>query len=91
MNPSLQSVAPLAEHELLLEFENGERRIFDVKPYLNVGVFAALRDESLFRSVHVSFDTIQWANGADLCPEVLYSQSRPAEANRPSASTEALA
>ena len=44
-------------------------------PYLDQGIFAALRDPSLFRSVRVSFDTIEWANGADICPEVLYEDS----------------
>ncbi len=32
-------------------FENGEQKIFDVKPYLNKGVFSQLKDRSLFASV----------------------------------------
>jgi hypothetical protein len=77
MYPALKAVSPLADYELLLAFDNGEQRAFDVKPYLSTGVFAALKDQGLFRSVRVSFDTVEWANGADLCPEVLYSDSRP--------------
>ncbi len=77
VNPRLKSVAPLSDYVLLLTFENAERRLFDVKPYLTNGVFAALADQSLFRSVRVSFDTIEWPNGADLCPEVLYEKSEP--------------
>jgi hypothetical protein len=76
MYPSVKAVAPLPDYELLVTFENGQQRIFDVKPYLDSGVFTSLRNEALFRSVHVSFDTVEWANGADLCPEVLYSNSR---------------
>ena len=38
------------------------------------------RDAALFSSVHVSFDTIAWANGADICPETLHRDSVPAEA-----------
>ena len=56
-----------------------ERRLFDVKPYLAKGVFSELKDEPLFRSVHVCFDTVEWANGADVCPEVLYAASEPVE------------
>lgn len=78
MDPRLKSVTPLSNSQLLLEFENGERRVLDMKPYLTKGVFAELRDESLFRSVRVCFDAVQWSNGADLCPEVLYAQSEPA-------------
>ncbi len=67
----------MPDYRLLLGFANGDRRVFDVRPYLDNGVFAALKDVSLFRSVRVNFDTIEWANGADLCPEVLQELSVP--------------
>ncbi|MBN1394534.1 MAG: DUF2442 domain-containing protein [Pirellulales bacterium] len=80
MYAKVKSVVPLSDYRLLLTFDNSERRIFDVKPFLSKGVFAALADESLFRSVRVCFDTIEWSNGADdICPEVLYAISEPAE------------
>ena len=79
MSPQLKSVTPLSDHRLLLTFDNAERRVFDVGPYLTTGVFAELTDESLFRSVHICFDTVEWANGQDLCPEVLYAKSEPVE------------
>ena len=77
MYPGVISVVPLSDYRLLLTFDNAERRLFDVKPYLTKGVFSALADESLFRSVRVCFDTVQWSNGADLCPEVLYAEGEP--------------
>jgi hypothetical protein len=76
MYKGVKAVVPLADYQLLITFDSGERRVFDMKPYLGKGVFAALKDESLFNSVHVGFDTVEWDNGADLCPEVLYSRSR---------------
>jgi hypothetical protein len=79
MNRRVKSVSPLSDYRLLLTFDNDDRRLFDVKPYLTKGVFSELKDESLFRSVHVCFDTVEWANGADLCPEVLYVKSEPAQ------------
>ena len=79
MSPRVKSVIPMPDHRLLLTFDNAESRVFDVKPYLASGVFSELTDESLFRSVHVCFDTVEWANGADLCPEVLYAESEPVE------------
>ena len=75
MLPRVKKVQPLADYQLLLSFEGGEKRIFNVVPWLDKGVFRALRDKNLFRTVKVSFDTIEWANGADLCPEVLYADS----------------
>ena len=72
----VKAVKPLTDYELLLTFVNGEQRIFDVKPFLNLGKFSELRDTSLFQSVHISFDTIEWSNGTDLDPEMLYEKSR---------------
>ena len=76
--PAVTSVTALADYRLLLGFANGDQRVFDVRPYLDKGIFSALKDISVFRSVRVNFDTIEWANGADLCPEVLHELSVPA-------------
>jgi hypothetical protein len=69
-------VIPIEDYQLNLTFENGEVRKFDMKPYLNTGIFKELKDKSLFNSVKISFDTISWSNGADFDPEVLYQQSK---------------
>ncbi len=60
---------------LRLKFENGEEKIFDMKPYLETGIFKALKDEAIFKTVKISFDTIEWANKADIDPETLYYES----------------
>jgi hypothetical protein len=75
MYPGVRNVEPLDGYRLLLRFANGEERVFDVSPHLNVGKFAELRDISLFRSVVVKFDSIEWANHLDLDPEFLYEKS----------------
>ena len=72
----VKSVVPQENYMLLLTFENNEKRLFDVKPYLDFGpIFCALKDTSLFRSVHVAFRSVEWANKADLDPEILYPNS----------------
>ena len=68
-------VEPQDNYLLLLTFENGEKRKFDMKPYLNKGVFKELEDVSLFNTVRKSFDSIEWDNEADLDPETLYADS----------------
>ncbi|VGO12063.1 8-amino-3,8-dideoxy-manno-octulosonate cytidylyltransferase [Pontiella desulfatans] len=78
MQPTLTKVHPISNHRLLLTYDNGEEREFDVAPYLDTGIFKELKDDTLFNSARVSFDTIEWNNGADLCPEVLYDESVPA-------------
>ncbi len=69
---SMNKVKPLSDYKLELSFENREIKIFDVKPYLDIGVFTTLRDENVFKRVKVSFDTVEWPDGIDLDPEVLY-------------------
>jgi len=68
-------VEPLEDYQLLLTFENGEKRIFDMKPYLDKGIFQELKDKKKFRTVRVSFDSIEWVNQADIDPEILYEKS----------------
>jgi hypothetical protein len=69
------SVKPLDGHQLRLKFKNGEEKVFDLTPYLNIGRFAELKDIALFNSVMVKFDSIEWANHVDLDPEFLYEKS----------------
>jgi hypothetical protein len=75
MNPRITEVKPKANYKLLLTFTNGERREFDVKPYLNTGLFVQLKNESMFASVICTMGSIQWQNGLDLCPDMLYEDS----------------
>ncbi|WP_129600937.1 DUF2442 domain-containing protein [Anaerophilus nitritogenes] len=75
---SVINVEPLSDYQLLLTFENGEKKIFDMKPYLDKGIFKELKDEKIFRSVKISFDTIEWSNQADIDPEVLYEKGKKA-------------
>jgi hypothetical protein len=72
---AVKSVKPLPNYKLLLTFENNETRLFDMNPYLDKGVFKELRDSSLFYTVKVNFDSVEWANEADLDPEFLYEES----------------
>ncbi len=71
----VKKVEPINNFNLILTFENGEKRKLDMNPFLNKGIFQELRDVKMFNSVHVSFDTIEWDNEADLDPEILYKLS----------------
>jgi len=75
MYSSVKNVLPQDNYLLLLTFENGEIRQFDMKPYLNTGIFSELKEVTLFKTVRKSFDTIEWENQADLDPEILYKES----------------
>ena len=68
-------VTPLENYKLGLKFKNGEEKVFDMMPYLETGIFKELKNETIFKTVRVSFDTVEWANEADIDPETLYKDS----------------
>jgi len=76
MNPRVIMVKPEQNFTLLITFNNGEKKMFDVKPYLEIGIFKELKELSLFNSVKPFLGSIQWANGLDLCPDTLYLESK---------------
>jgi len=75
MNPSVVNVKPERDYMLRLYFANGEVRRFDVKPYLELGIFKDLKDVALFNSVHPDGLSVEWANEASICPDTLYMNS----------------
>ncbi len=72
---AVKDVKAMDNYKLILTFENNEKKLFDMIPYLELGVFKTLKNENLFKTVKVSFDTIEWSNGADIDPETLYEDS----------------
>ena len=48
-----------------------------MKPFLNTGQFIQLKNEAMFASVVCTMGSIQWQNGLDLCPDMLYEDSEP--------------
>ncbi|MEI8272061.1 MAG: DUF2442 domain-containing protein [Paludibacter sp.] len=76
MNPRVVHVQTEQDFKLLITFNNGEKKSFDVKPYLGIGIFKELQDVSMFNSVKPFLGSIQWANGLDLCPDTLYLEGK---------------
>jgi hypothetical protein len=77
MLKDIVAVKPLGEYRLYLRFEDGTEGIVDLAARLAFrGVFEPLRDPACFALVRVDNElgTIAWPNGADLDPDVLYSQ-----------------
>ena len=73
----VKDVKTIDDYKLILTFEDDSVRIFEMKPLLGKGVFKELKDEKLFKTVKVSFDSIEWANGIDVDPETLYEDGVP--------------
>lgn len=75
MRPSVKTVQANSDYTLSLLFDNGEKRVFDVKPYLEGAGFIELKDMQLFKTVKIFEDTIQWIHDQDFCPDTLYLES----------------
>lgn len=74
MHPAVTSVKCEEDYILSVVFDNGESGALDMKPYLNFGVFKKIQARNMFKTAHVSFDTIAWDSGVDLDPEFVYEK-----------------
>jgi hypothetical protein len=78
-SPKAIQVKPLENHRLLLTFNNGEKKIYDVTPLLRGDWFGQLSDPVIFSSVHIAGLSVEWEDGQDICPDDLYVNSIPVE------------
>ncbi len=76
LRPKPIEVAPLDNYKLSLVFDNGEHKIFDVKPLINGEWFGELQDISIFKTVKIAGNTVEWINGQNICPDDLYYLSK---------------
>jgi len=75
LRPRAIEVNPCPDYCLLITFSNNERRLFDVKPYLDFKPFAELRNKTLFDTVKIAGLSVEWLHGQDICPDELYYNS----------------
>ena len=80
MRPRAIRVVPIEEYKLIITFNNSEEKVFDVKPYFKFEQFKELKDLIKFATVKIAGLSIEWCNGADICPDELYYDSVPLEA-----------
>lgn len=82
-------VIPLEDFRLEITFDDGEVRVFDLKPYLSGSLFTPLQNIELFKKVKIGEEIrgLTWPNGADLCADMLYMNSQPYDRSREKATT----
>ena len=72
-------VQPLEKFRVRITFQNEVQKEIDLERFLRGEIFEPIRkDPKLFRSVKVIGGTIGWDNGADIDPDVLYYDLKPA-------------
>jgi hypothetical protein len=77
MHPDVVAVTPLAHFCLDVGFANGEKKRFDVRPFLHLPVFQRLHLAGYFDRAHVENGTVVWDEQLDLSPDTLYLQGVP--------------
>ena len=65
------------DYKLFLQFENGEKRVFDMTPYMDKKPFVQLKGSPLFAKASVDCGTVVWPGNIDIAPETLYDRSLP--------------
>lgn len=68
---------------LLLEFENGERRSFNMANYIDRKPWARLKSGNAFQGAFVENGTVAWPGNIDIDPETLYERSVPLNDSTP--------
>ena len=75
----VKTVKPLSDYRLYVEIADGRKGIFDVKPYLDHGVFRELRNLDYFNQVNIVFGALTWPHQQDIAPETLLAGIIPAD------------
>ena len=60
---------PLDGYKVDVEFDTGERGIFDCARYLDKPYWKKLNDNDFFRMVRVGYGTLVWPDEIDIGPE----------------------
>jgi len=69
-----ERVIPLSDFRIYVEVRNGRKGIFDLKPYLDRGLFRELRDRVYFEQVGIVAGAVCWPNEQDIAPDTLLAE-----------------
>lgn len=78
--PKVQSVKAVDEHTLLVEFDNTDKRLYDVAPLFEREMFFPLKNYAFFKNVQVdkSGNAVFWNDDIDLSEYELWINGRSA-------------
>lgn len=79
----VKAVKPLSDFRIYVEIENGSKGVFDLKPYLDHGIFRELRNVHYFNQAGILFGAVTWPNEQDIAPETLLAEMIPVESISP--------
>jgi hypothetical protein len=71
----VQAVIALPGYRLAVQFFDGTVGLVEMKSLIespDAGIFAALREPSVFKTATIEIGTVTWPNGADLAPDAMH-------------------
>ncbi len=71
MIPDVIDFEILPDYRIKVTLSNGNKGVFDVKPYLDKGIFQELRDYNYFERARIELGTITWPNEQDSSPDTI--------------------
>lgn len=79
----IKKVTPLPDYRLRIIFRDGKVKTISLKDKLDGPIFGPLRKLSVFKKVMIDgCGGLEWPNGADICPDLLYYGGSPPWAAR---------
>jgi hypothetical protein len=77
--PRICSARALDDRSLLVEFDNQEKRIYDITPLLATNAFSPLSDPALFKAVQVDAGgyAVVWNETMDISEYELWRHGKP--------------
>jgi hypothetical protein len=75
--PDVIGVEAMTNYWLHLTFATGEKKMFNMSPYLSYPAFLPLKDLTLFAKARVEYGTVVWDDELDMSPATLYLKGLP--------------
>jgi len=73
-HPKVKAVSAVDDHTLIVEFDNSEKKKYDVRPLLEKKMFHPLKNPELFKSVQVELGgyAVAWSSDIDISEHELW-------------------
>jgi hypothetical protein len=68
---AVTQITPLEKGLLRVVLSNGDRGVFDIKPYCTSDYFKELLNDDYFRQARIFFRGVGWPHGQDIGPDTI--------------------
>ncbi len=70
----VKRIEPRDNYLLFVELSNGKTGLFDVKPYLEKGIFSELKDTDYFSAARPAFGGVVWPHEQDFSADTIAAE-----------------